>query len=82
MRVANKDVEMDVWAYQESIRNEAIRGKVGVAPGVDKMREARLRWFRRYAKVLQWLVILPLTLDCKRGFRCKESKYCNDEEDL
>lgn len=30
---------------REKIRNEDIRGKVRVASVVDKMREARLRWF-------------------------------------
>ncbi|KAG5595319.1 hypothetical protein H5410_036551 [Solanum commersonii] len=29
----------------DKIRNEVIREKVGVAPVVDKLREARLRWF-------------------------------------
>jgi len=29
----------------DKIRNEVIRGKVGVAPIEHKMREIRLRWF-------------------------------------
>ena len=29
----------------DKIRNEVIRGKIGVASIEDKMREARLRWF-------------------------------------
>ena len=29
----------------DKIRNGVIRGKIGVAPIEDKIREARLRWF-------------------------------------
>ena len=37
---------MDMRGHKERlIRNEEIRGKVGVAPIGDKMRENRLRWF-------------------------------------
>ncbi|KAG5613275.1 hypothetical protein H5410_024556 [Solanum commersonii] len=32
-------------ARSDKIRNEVIREKVGVASVVDKLREARLRWF-------------------------------------
>ena len=31
---------------KDKIRNEFIRGSLGVAPIGDKMRESRLRWFR------------------------------------
>ena len=47
MRVA--EMRMIRWicghTRLDRIRNEVIRGKVGVASIEDKMREARLRWF-------------------------------------
>lgn len=32
------------------IRDEVIQGNVGITPVVDKMREARLRWFKHVKK--------------------------------
>jgi len=47
MRVA--EMRMICWVCGhtrlDKIRNEVIRGKIGVASTEDKMREARLRWF-------------------------------------
>jgi len=47
MRVA--EMRMIHWIYGHTrlnkIRNEVIRGKIGVASVEDKMRETRLRWF-------------------------------------
>ncbi|KAG5632121.1 hypothetical protein H5410_003838 [Solanum commersonii] len=37
--------EMEACLRSDKIRNEVIREKVGVASVVDKLREARLRWF-------------------------------------
>jgi len=34
-----------IYFYNVKIRNEVIRGKIGVASIEDKMREIRLRWF-------------------------------------
>lgn len=43
----DKDVEMMCgYTRRENIRNDVIRDKLGVTSMVDKMREARLRWFR------------------------------------
>lgn len=42
----NKDVEIDVWAYNNDIiRNKDIQDKVRVNSMVDKTREERLKWF-------------------------------------
>ncbi|KAM1474644.1 hypothetical protein ACFX2I_030635 [Malus domestica] len=42
----DEDASLDVWATRkDKIRNEDIRGKVGVAEIEGKMRENRLRWF-------------------------------------
>lgn len=38
------------------IRNEVIRGKMGVASITDKMREARLRWFGHVKRSMDTLV--------------------------
>jgi len=47
MRVAK--MRMIRWIYSDTrldkIRNEPIRGKIGVVSIEDKMREVRLRWF-------------------------------------
>jgi len=48
MKVA--EMRMIRWIYGhtrlDKIRNEVIRSKIGVASIEDKIREARLRWFR------------------------------------
>lgn len=42
----NKDVEMNMWhTKRDMIRNESIHDKVGMDSVVDKMKEARMRWF-------------------------------------
>ncbi|XP_059295335.1 uncharacterized protein LOC132048650 [Lycium ferocissimum] len=43
----DEDALMDVWAYRrDMIRNEVTQGKVRVTSIADKMKGARLRWFR------------------------------------
>lgn len=52
------------WIYRKTrrdmIRNEAIWGKMGVTTIENKMREARLRWFRQmkrryvHASIRRW----------------------------
>ncbi|KAG5583186.1 hypothetical protein H5410_053813 [Solanum commersonii] len=38
---------MDVWHIRrEKVRNEVVQNKVGMTSIIDKMKEARLRWFR------------------------------------
>ncbi|KAG5578290.1 hypothetical protein H5410_058424, partial [Solanum commersonii] len=48
----NEDVEIDVWhTRRDMIRNKDIWDKVGVGPMVDKIREARLRWFGHVKRI-------------------------------
>ncbi|KAG5583946.1 hypothetical protein H5410_044380 [Solanum commersonii] len=51
----------------DKIRNEVIREKVGVASVVDKLREARLRWFRHVKRQAETQLHLTedMTLDRK-----------------
>ncbi|KAG5572990.1 hypothetical protein H5410_062756 [Solanum commersonii] len=47
MKVAEMRILKWVWhTRKDMIRNEAIHRKVGVASREDKMREAKLSWFR------------------------------------
>lgn len=48
---------MCMQAWRDKIRNEDIRGKVGVASVVDKMRKEGMRWFghvKRRSTHIQW----------------------------
>ncbi|KAG5613703.1 hypothetical protein H5410_013527, partial [Solanum commersonii] len=62
----------------DKIRNEVIREKVGVASVVDKLREARLRWF---GHVKRWCADAPvrrcegLVVEGKRRGRGRPKKY-------
>ena len=51
----------------DRIRNEVIRGKIGVASIEDKMREARLRWFGHIKR-------RPMNAPMRRG----ETIVCSD----
>jgi len=68
-----KVVEMRMirWMYGhtrlDKIRNEVIRSKIGVASIEDKIRQARLRWFRHIRR-------RPMDAPARRG----ETIVCSD----
>jgi len=79
-----KVVEMRMLSWmcghtkRDKIRNEDIQNKVRVTPMEDKMREAKLRWFkhvRRRCKDAPVQRCEMLAMDGYRKDRCRSKKY-------
>jgi hypothetical protein len=74
MDVKHSEIRILRWmsgvTRENRIRNEYLRGRIGVALIVDKMRENRLRWFghmmrREETKAVK--VVMKIIVEGKRG---------------
>jgi hypothetical protein len=61
---------MDEFISEDRIKNEYMRGSIGIALKVDNMREYRLRWFRyvmRREETKAMRVVMKMNFEWENG---------------